>query len=226
MMQHFFLVKLQKRIQPCDPIPHIHDVSTARLSLGIIQIHRDDFVQASHLSFIQIVFRYHNIGFSDSAARCIFPCCKPHIRFRAVCPVIDDLRCGVLCNGVMQFVLYGGEKLFCNRTVHIIVCAALGVYVRDFLIKAPFTGANVADAFQLFFKIILPEEVLRLFQALIVHDIALDNVLLQDSVCPDAEHGGFFGVHPIADCNDRVQIIVPRGIVFSVSRSCFQNGNN
>ncbi len=67
MMQHFFLVKLQKRIQPCDPI-------------------------------------------------------------------------------LMQLVLYGGEKLFCNRTVHIIVCAALGVYVRDFLIKAPFTGANVTDA--------------------------------------------------------------------------------
>ena len=34
MMQHFFLVKLQKRIQPCDPIPHIHDVSTARLPLA------------------------------------------------------------------------------------------------------------------------------------------------------------------------------------------------
>jgi len=126
----------------------------------------------------------------------------------------------------MQFVLYGGEKLFCNRTVHIIVCAALGVYVRDFLIKAPFTGTNVTDALQLFFKIILPEEVLRLFQALIVHDIALDDVLLQYPVRPDAEHGGLFGVHPIADRNDRVQIIVPRGIVFSVSRSCFQNGNN
>ena len=52
MMQHFFLVKLQKRIQPCDPIPHIHDVSTACLSLGVIKIHCDDFVQASHLSFI------------------------------------------------------------------------------------------------------------------------------------------------------------------------------
>ena len=34
MMQHFFLVKLQKRIQPCDPILHIHDVPTACLPLG------------------------------------------------------------------------------------------------------------------------------------------------------------------------------------------------
>lgn len=125
MMQHFFLVKLQKRIQPCDPILHIHDVPTACLPLGIIQIHRDDFVQASHLGFVQIILCYHNIRFADSAARCIFPRCQAHIRFRAVCPVIDDLRCGVLCNGVMQFVLYGGEKLFCNRTVHIIVCTAL-----------------------------------------------------------------------------------------------------
>ena len=57
MMQHFFLVKLQKRIQPCDPILHIHDVPTVCLSLGIIKIHRDNFVQASHLGFIQIVFR-------------------------------------------------------------------------------------------------------------------------------------------------------------------------
>ena len=39
MMQHFFLVKPQKRIQPCDPILHIHDVSTTRLPLGIIKIH-------------------------------------------------------------------------------------------------------------------------------------------------------------------------------------------
>ena len=35
MMQHFLLVKLQKRIQPCDPILHIHDVPTVCLSLGM-----------------------------------------------------------------------------------------------------------------------------------------------------------------------------------------------
>ena len=52
MIQHFFLVKLQTRIQPCLPITHIHDFSTAFLSLGVINIHCDDFVQASHLSFI------------------------------------------------------------------------------------------------------------------------------------------------------------------------------
>jgi hypothetical protein len=83
----------------------------------------------------------------------------------------------VLCNGVMQFVLYGGEKLFCNRTVHIIVCAALGVYVRNFLIKAPFAGANVTDALQLFFKIILSEETL-IFRTTVKKNLAENNAIV------------------------------------------------
>ena len=50
-------------------------------------------------------------------------------------------------NGVVEFVLYRGEKLFCNGAVHIIISAALGVNVCDLLIETALAGANIANAF-------------------------------------------------------------------------------
>ena len=81
----------------------------------------------------------------------------------------------MMSDSVMKLILYCGKKLFCNRTVHIIVSTALGVNVRDFLIKTALAGANITNTLQLFLKIVLTKEVFWFSQSCIVHHIAFNN---------------------------------------------------
>lgn len=57
---------------------------------------------------------------------------SPHVWFCAIGSSINNLSRRMMSDSVMKFILYCGKKLFCNRTVHIIVSTALGVNVRDF----------------------------------------------------------------------------------------------
>ena len=81
-------------------------------------------------------------------------------------------------DGIMELIFYRCKKLFCNGAVHITVGAALRINVRDLLIEAAFTGADVTDALQLFLKIVFAEEVFRLTQPCVIHHITLDDELL------------------------------------------------
>jgi hypothetical protein len=70
------------------------------------------------------------------------------------------------------------QKIFCNRTVYLIVSVALGVNVRDFLIKTVFTtGANVTNTLQLLLKKVFAKEVFRLPQPFIIHDVSFNDEL-------------------------------------------------
>jgi hypothetical protein len=55
---------------------------------------------------------------------------------------------------------------------------------------------------------------------------ALDDVLAQGLGRPDAELGGLVAVHPVADRNDRVEVMELGLVDLAVGGSCFQNGNN
>ena len=99
---------------------------------------------------------------------------------------------------IVELILHRGEKLLCNRAFHIVVGAALGIDVRDFLVKSSLAGPDVPDTLQLFLEIILAEKVLRLPQPCVIHHIAFDDELFQHPVCPNAEHGRLFGVHPVS----------------------------
>lgn len=61
-----------------------------------------------------------------------FPSCQAHVWFCAIGSSINNLSRRMMSDSVMKLILYCGKKLFCNRTVHIIVSTALGVNVRDF----------------------------------------------------------------------------------------------
>ena len=64
----------------------------------------------------------------------------------------------MMSDSVMKLILYCGKKLFCNRTVHIIVSTALGVNVRDFLIKTALAGSNFLYLRNQMIKIILVKD--------------------------------------------------------------------
>ena len=89
---------------------------------------------------------------------------------------MDDFRCDHAGNGPVHFVLDGLEKLDADLQGGAVVDAG-GVYVGDFLVKAPFRGADILDAAQQLVKVI--KWLIRIFQALIdiLGDIRAENAL-------------------------------------------------
>ena len=65
---------------------------------------------------------------------------------------------------IVELVVHRGEKLLCDGTFHIVVGAALGIDVRDFLVEPSLARPDVSDTLQLFLEIILAEKVLWLPQ--------------------------------------------------------------
>lgn len=79
------------------------------------------------------------------------------------------------------------------------------------------------DAFQQFFPVAAAAQV---FQALIVHGEALDQVLAQAFGGPDAELRALAGLDLVADGDDDVQVEVLDLIGFAVGGSCCKFCNN
>lgn len=93
---------------------------------------------------------------------------------------------------IYEVSLYGGTpKIFLHLN-------ALRIDVGDFLIKPPFAVADVADAGQLFFKIIFTENIGGVFQTLIVHGEPFDDVFFKAFRCPNAEIGCLCAVDRVA----------------------------
>ena len=63
----------------------------------------------------------------------------------------------------MEFVLDGSEKLFSNFFICIIVGDTLRINISDFLVESPLARTNITDTRQLFFKIVLAENVVGVF---------------------------------------------------------------
>ena len=127
---------------------------------------------------------------------------------------------------IVELVLHRGEKLLCDGAFHIVVGAALGIDVRNFLVEPSLAGPDVPDTLHLFLKIILAKKVLRLSQPCVIHHITFDDELFQHPIRPNAEHGRLFGVHTIPHSDNGVQIVIVGLIPFPVRRSCFHFGNN
>ncbi len=85
-----------------------------------------------------------------------------------------------------------------------VVVRAGGVDIQHLAPEHLFRAADVADTRQQLFKIAV---VLRLLEALIIHDKAFDNVFLEALGSPDPEAGGNRTFHPVTNGNDHVQIV-------------------
>ena len=67
----------------------------------------------------------------------------------------------------MQLVLNCGEKIFGDRRIFVVVSRE-GVYICDLLVKAPFASPYFADALQQFIKLVFAENLVALFEPLII----------------------------------------------------------
>ena len=86
-----------------------------------------------------------------------------------------------------------------------VVIDGRGVEVSDLLVESLFRCADVADAGQPFVEII---PTLGLFQPRVVHGEALDEIFLENGICPAAELDTARRPHAVANGKDCVEIIM------------------
>ncbi|MNT21090.1 hypothetical protein D3C72_1564140 [compost metagenome] len=76
--------------------------------------------------------------------------------------------------------------------------------IADLLIETLFRRPNIPDAFKLFVEIVPSSSVL---QAFVVHDETLDQELFQMGCGPLTELRTARRLHPVAYCQDHVQVV-------------------
>jgi hypothetical protein len=106
----------------------------------------------------------------------------------------------------VQLVLHGLEERLRRLGVLVVVDAALLVDVGDLEVEAPLAGADLADSLEQLVEVVLAEALVQL-QPLVVEDEPLDDELAQGLGRPDAELRGLRAVDPVADRDDRVEVV-------------------
>src|SRR5439155_12419696 len=91
-LQNIAIVQAQKIVKLFCPVPHIHDLSCARLELGEVQILGDNQVEQFHLLLVEIIIRYVNVVFAYFGAT---PRREAHIRLGSIGTLSNDLGCSM-----------------------------------------------------------------------------------------------------------------------------------
>ena len=131
----------------------------------------DEAVEGVDFVFGEVIFGNEDVGFADFVA---FPDEQSEVRVVGIGAGGDEFGGGILGDCVGQGVLGGGEKVPC-AVVGFVVVGAEGEELADFLIKAFFRGANVADARQHLVEMI--GAVIGVFEAFVVHDETFEQIL-------------------------------------------------
>ena len=111
--------------------------------------------------------------------------------FRVVCLGIDNLRCRLSRDGIVEAVLYHGIEIPCGRGVFVIVRTAFGIDVGYLLPDASFAGTDGTHTLQQFAEVVFAKDRRTLLQPLVVHHESFLDILMQNLRCPLAETGGF-----------------------------------
>jgi hypothetical protein len=106
----------------------------------------------------------------------------------------------------VQLVLHRLEERLRRLGLLVVVDAALLVDVGDLQVEPPLAGADLPDPLEQLVEVVLAEALVQL-EPLVVEDEALDDELAQRLGRPDAELGGLRAVDPVADRDDRVEVV-------------------
>lgn len=119
----------------------------------------------------------------------------------------DQLGRGFTGHSEVQLVLRGLEKRLHLRILGIVVSRQSEDLPHP-QIHPALAGPDVADAFQQLVEIVRHARSRRVLQALVVHDEALDQILLQPGGGPLAELRASRGAHPVAHGENGFQVVV------------------
>lgn len=125
----------------------------------------------------------------------------------------------------VQFILHGGEKALGSQGCHIVIDGGC-IDVGDLLVELALGETNLPNTLQLFFKILVGKDGATAFQSFVIHGIALDGELLNDSGRPLAELHCTFGIYLVTNGNDSCKTVMFGVVVFSVSGSYSKISNN
>ena len=143
---------------------------------------------------------------------------QPHMRLFSIGTLINQFRCCMTMDRIMHFILHFCKEIFCCQCITVIVQSCC-IDVGKLLIEIAFRDTNFPDTLQLLFKILFCQNCTAIFQAFFIHCPALDRVLLYDLVCPNTKAYCPLVVYFEPDCNNRLQIIMIRVVLFSVRGS-------
>jgi hypothetical protein len=125
-----------------------------------------------------------------------------------VASVTYHLRGGLSRDRPVQLVLHGGEEGLRQLGIGVVVDGGC-VDVGDLLVEAALRRADGLDPLEQFVEVV--ERQVRVLEAFIVEDEALDDELTQALRGPDPERRGRLGADPVPDRDDHVQVVVPQG---------------
>lgn len=108
--------------------------------------------------------------------------------------------------GVFQLVLHGLEKELRLLALAVIIDGQ-SENITHLGIEPFFAGTDVADPFKQLVEVIRAE-LLGVAQALVVEHKALSHILGQNPAGPAPEMNTDIAAHPIADCQDPIEVIV------------------
>lgn len=219
-LQNLAVVQSQESFKLGDPVLHAHCHSAGGLTFGKDQILFRQVIEGAQFVFGQVVLRNTHVALADSFA---LPRREAHVRLRTVGPVGNQFSSRVAVDRVMLLVLHRGKELLRQRCGGVVIDTGC-VDVGNFLVEAPFAGANVLQAAGQLVKVI--ETLAGVFQALVIQHKALDDELLELSAGPLAQAHADLAAHPVAHGQHHIRVVVHHFIGLAIGSSCSEKPNN
>lgn len=161
----------------------------------------DEAVEGIDFVLGQVVLGDEDVGLADLVA---FPREQAKVRVGRVGAGGDEFGRGVAGDGVKQDVLDRGKKLL-GGAVGLVVVGAEGEEVADLLVKAFLRGADVADAREHLVEMV--RAAIGVFEPLVVHREAFEEVFLEDGGGPATELDAPRRAHAVADGEDGLKVV-------------------
>ena len=107
-----------------------------------------------------------------------------HKRLFVVHTIVDNFRCRILVNGIMQFVLHSGKEHLCHLIAWVIIRGSC-INIRNLLVEVPLAATNIPDTLEQLTEI----PIAPLLQPLIIHRKSLLDILMKPLSSPTTETG-------------------------------------
>ena len=130
-------------------------------------------------------------------------------------PFHDQLRSGVMLNGLVEFLLHLREEQT-GRLGRLIEIQRSSIDVGDLLVEPVLRHPDLPDLFQQAVEIFFREYVAAVLQTVAVHGPVLDRIILDDNVVPLAELNRPVAVDLETHGDDGLQIVEVRVILFPI----------
>ena len=120
---------------------------------------------------------------------------------------MDDFCSSMSGNRIVKPILYHCVKIFCCRSQTIVVDAAFGIDIGNLLPDTTLARTNRTYPLQEFTKIVTPENIIALLQAVIVENKTLPDKFIKNLCRPLAKKCSTLAINTIPNTNNSIKIV-------------------